>query len=47
MKHVEADYHFIQDRVAKKLPDVRFISTSDQVADGFMKALSQERLLEF
>jgi hypothetical protein len=54
MKHVEVDYHFIQDRVAKKLPDVRFISTSDQVvstsdqvADGFMKALSQERLLEF
>jgi hypothetical protein len=47
MKHVEVDYHFIQDRVAKKLSDVRFISTSDQVTDGFMKALSQERLLEF
>jgi hypothetical protein len=41
MKHVEVDYHFVRDRVAKKLLDVRFISTEDQVADGFTKALSQ------
>jgi hypothetical protein len=47
MKHVEVDYHFVRDRVAKKLLDVRFISTEDQVADGFTKALSQGRLLEF
>jgi hypothetical protein len=25
MKHVEIDYHFIQDRVAKKHVDVQFI----------------------
>jgi hypothetical protein len=47
MKHVKIDYHFVRDQVSKKLLDVRFISTSDQVADGFTKPLPQERLLEF
>jgi hypothetical protein len=41
MKHVEVDYHFVRDRVSKKLLDVQFISTEDQMADGFTKALSQ------
>jgi hypothetical protein len=35
MKHVEIDYHFIQDRVMKRLHEVWFISTDDQLADGF------------
>jgi hypothetical protein len=35
MKHVEVDYHFVRDHVLQKLLDVRFISTSDQVANGF------------
>jgi hypothetical protein len=47
MKHVEVDYHFVRDHVIKKLLDVRFISTEDQVADDFAKALPQRRLLEF
>jgi len=47
MKHVEIDYHFVRDRVGKKLLDVRFISTEDQLADGFTKALPQRRFLEF
>ena len=47
MKHVEVDYHFVRDRVSKKLLEVRFISTNDQVADSFTKALSHNRLLEF
>jgi hypothetical protein len=47
MKDVEVDYHFVQDHVLKKLFDIRFISTNDQVADGFTKALSQVGLLEF
>jgi hypothetical protein len=47
MKHVEVDYHYVRDRVTKKLLDVRFISTEDQVADRFTKALLQRRLLEF
>jgi hypothetical protein len=47
MKHVEVDYHFVRDRVVKKLLGVRYISTDDQVAYGFTKSLSQRKLLEF
>jgi hypothetical protein len=47
MKHVEVDYHFVRDRVVKKLPDVRFISSYDHIFYGFTKALPQGRLLEF
>jgi hypothetical protein len=47
MKHIEVDYHFVSDRVAKKLLDVKFISTNDQVADGLTKTQPQRRLLEF
>jgi hypothetical protein len=47
MKHVEIDYHFVQDRVVQKLLEVRFISTGDQLADGFTKALPHERFCEF
>ena len=46
-KHIEVDYHFVRDRVAKKLVDIRFIPTNDQVADGFTKALSWRKLEEF
>jgi hypothetical protein len=47
MKDIEVDYHFIKDRVMKKLLDVRFISSNDEIGDGFTKVLSQGRLLEF
>jgi hypothetical protein len=46
MKHIEVDYHFARDQVVKRLLDVRFISTQDQLADDFTKALSQQRLQE-
>ena len=45
-KH-KVDYHFVRERVAKKLLDIRFIPTNDQVADGFTKALSWRKLEEF
>jgi hypothetical protein len=47
MKHVEIDYHFVRDRVLKKLLEVRFIATADQLADRFTKPLPEGRLLEF
>jgi hypothetical protein len=47
MKHVKVDYHFLRECIQKKLLEVRFISTNDQVIDGFTKALPQGRLLEF
>jgi hypothetical protein len=47
MKHIEVDYHFVQDQVMKCCLDFWFISTLDQVVDSFTKALPQHRLLEF
>jgi hypothetical protein len=46
-KHIEVDYHFIRERVAKKLLDIRFIPSGDQVADGFTKALATRQLEVF
>jgi hypothetical protein len=40
MKHVEIDYHFVRERVSQKLLEIAYISTGDQVADGFTKVLS-------
>jgi hypothetical protein len=47
MKHIEVNYHFVCDQVMNHLLDVRFISTHDQLADGFTKAIPQQRLLDF
>jgi histone deacetylase 1/2 len=46
-KHIEIDFHFVRERVAKKLLDIRFVSTHDQVADGFTKALASRELEKF
>jgi histone deacetylase 1/2 len=37
-KHIEIDFHFVRERVAAKRLEIRFISTKDQVVDGFTKA---------
>jgi histone deacetylase 1/2 len=46
-KHIEIDYHFVRERVAGKLLDIKFISNKDQVADSFTKVLSVKNLNEF
>ena len=44
VKHVEIDFHFVRERVARKLLDVRVISTNDQIADGFTKAPTKKKM---
>jgi hypothetical protein len=39
MKHIEVDYHFVRERVARKLLHIWFISSKDQLADIFTKPL--------
>ena len=39
-KHIEIDFHFVKEQVARKALKVRFISSKDQLADIFNKALS-------
>jgi hypothetical protein len=39
-KHVEVDFHFVRERVANKLLDVRLISKHDQIANGFTKLVT-------
>jgi hypothetical protein len=46
-KHIEIDYHFVQERVASKELDVKIIASEDQIVDGFMKALPVRKFNEF
>jgi hypothetical protein len=42
-KHIEIDYHFFQDKVAKKALAVRFLSSKDQIAYVLTKPLVSTR----
>jgi hypothetical protein len=46
-KHIEIDFHFVRERVAQGLLDIRFIHTGDQLAYGFTKALPTAKLRKF
>ncbi len=45
-KHVEVDYHFIQERVVRGDLSVLFIPTADQLVNLLTKALLAPRYLE-
>ena len=45
-KHVEIDFHFLRDMVATKQLIVRFISSTDQLADLLTKPISSNRFLQ-
>jgi hypothetical protein len=46
-KYIEVDYHFVREQVTRKQLNIRFISTKDQLVDGFTKAMSAQKLLHF
>jgi hypothetical protein len=46
-KHIEVDYHFVRERVMRKLLQIDFVPTGDQVADGFTKAITVRVLENF
>ena len=46
-KHIEVDFHFVRERVARKLLEIKFIPTEDQLADGFTKPLTMRGLEKF
>ena len=46
-KHIEIDFHFVRERVTNKQLQIKLISTGDQLADGFTKALYVQKFEEF
>ena len=46
-KHIEVDYHFVRERVGRRLLDIEYISTRDQIAHGFNKPLAMRNLEMF
>ena len=46
-KHIEVDYHFVRERVSRRLLDIDFVPSGDQIADGFMKPLPARQLENF
>jgi histone deacetylase 1/2 len=46
-KHVDVDYHFVRDRVAKKEIQIHFISSQDQLANVFTKPLPTASFIAF
>jgi hypothetical protein len=42
MKHIEIDFHFVREKVAAGTLKVQFISSRDQLADIFTKALNRD-----
>ncbi|WVZ49109.1 hypothetical protein U9M48_000490 [Paspalum notatum var. saurae] len=45
-KHIEVDFHFVREQVARKAMEVRFISSKDQLADMMTKPLSRAPFLK-
>jgi hypothetical protein len=43
-KHIEMDFHFVHERMARRQLDVWFISLADQLVDGFTKSLLAAKL---
>ena len=46
-KHIEIDFHFVRERVAKKQLQIQFVHSRDQIADGFTKPLPTRSFEDF
>jgi hypothetical protein len=46
-KHIEIDFHFVCEQVAKKFLGIQFIHSGDQIDDGFTKPLPERLLVKF
>ena len=46
-KHIEIQHHFVREKVAIGQVDLRYVHTSQQVADGLTKSLPKDRFQEF
>ena len=46
-KHIEVHYHYVREKVLLGLINLVYVSTEDQVADIFTKALDAEKLCKF
>ena len=46
-KHIEIDFHFVRERVANRQLQIQFLSSKDQLADGFTKALPARQFEDF
>lgn len=46
-KQIGVDYHFFRERVPNKLLQIEYISSEDQVVDGFTKPLPVKQLEMF
>ena len=47
IKHIEAHYHYVQEKVLRKDVEIKFIKTKDQVVDMFTKFLDATKLKGF
>jgi hypothetical protein len=45
-KHIEIDFHFVRDQIAKKNLVVKFLCSADQLGDIFTKSLASARFHE-
>jgi hypothetical protein len=46
-KHIEIDFHFVRERIAEGALYMKFISSSDQLADVFTKPATRQMLDRF
>ena len=44
MKHIDIQYHFIQDKVESNEIELQYISTDEMVADALTKPLTASKL---